>query len=222
VELGADTIARVAAMWARWEADAFPDDFDGVSVVSFAGRRFVRAPAHLDAYVRDDPPVDLDALAARLGDRVVHRSGAAWLAYGEPQSLRLADSDGIVTIADNDPRMARLERAAATDEWLEASADEPCATRVGVVEDDALLALATLQIWDDAVAHFGVYTHHDARGRGLAARTASAVIADAIERGLVPQWRARIGNDPSAAVAARLGFVPAGHQIFVRVRPAPG
>jgi RimJ/RimL family protein N-acetyltransferase len=220
VDLGAETVDRVAAMWERWAADAFPDDFDGVSVVSFAGHRFVRAPAHLDAYVRDDPPVELDALAARLGDHVVHRTGAAWLAYGEPQSLRLADTAGVVTIADDDPRMARLEREAVIDEWLEASADEPCAARVGVIEDDAVVALATLQISDDAVAHFGVYTHHDGRGHGLATRTASAVIGEAIERGLVPQWRARIGNDPSAAVAARIGFVPAGHQIFVRVRPA--
>jgi RimJ/RimL family protein N-acetyltransferase len=222
VELGAETIDRVTAMWARWEADAFPDDFDGVAVVSFAGRRFVRAPKHLDAYVRDDPPVDLDALAARLGDHVVHRSGAAWLSYGEPHSLQLVVTNGLVPIADDDPRMARLEQQAVSDEWLEASADEPCASRVGVVEGDSIVALATLQIWDDAVGHIGVYTHHDARGRGLAARSASAVIGDTIERGLVPQWRARIGNDPSAAVAARLGFVPAGHQIFVRVRPAPG
>jgi RimJ/RimL family protein N-acetyltransferase len=106
------------------------------------------------------------------------------------------------------------------EEWLEASADEPGAARVGIVEEGALLAVASLQIWDDIVGHVGVYTHHDVRGRGLAARTASAVIRDAIARGLVPQWRARIDNEGSVAVAARLGCVPAGRQIFVRVRPA--
>jgi D-alanyl-D-alanine carboxypeptidase (penicillin-binding protein 5/6) len=227
MQLGAETVERVSAMWARWAADAFPDDFDGVSVVSFAGRRFVRAPGHLDAFVRDDPPVELDALAARLGDYVVHRSGAAWLAYGEPQSLHLAlarapaDATTVVPIGDDDPRLKRLERAAVADEWLESSVDEPSGARVGVVENDELVAVASLQIWNDAIGHLAVYTHHDARGRGLAARTASAVVADAIGRGLVPQWRARIGNDPSAAVAARLGFVPTGHQIFVRVRRLP-
>ena len=221
MQLGAETIERVSTMWSDWAADAFPDDFDGVSVVSFAGRRFVRAPAHLDAYVRDDPPVDLDALAARLVDHVVHRSGAAWLAYGEPRSLQLADTNGVVTVADDDQRLARLERRATTDEWLEASADEPGAARVGVVENGELVAVAALQIWDDAVGHVSVYTHHAARSRGLGARTASAVVEAAIERGLVPQWRARIGNEASAAVADRLGFVAAGHQIFVRVRRLP-
>ncbi len=220
MELGAETTERVSAMWTKWAAKAFPDDFDGVSVVSFAGRRFVRAPEHLDAYVRDDPPTDLDALIGRLGNPVVDRSGVALLAYGESRSLRLADTDGVVPIPDDDPRLARLERAAVVEEWLEASADEPSTARVGIVEDGALVAVASLQIWDDTVGHIGVYTHHDARGRGLAARTASAVIGDAITRGLVPQWRARLDNEPSVAVAAQLGCVPAGRQIFVRVRPA--
>jgi RimJ/RimL family protein N-acetyltransferase len=221
VQLGSETIERVRAMWTRWAADGWPDDFDGVSVVTFAGDRFVRTPAYLARYVCYDPPVELDELATRLGDYVVHRSGTAWLAYGEEPSLRLVHTPGVVAIADDDPRLAELEARAVVEEWLEASADEPCVARVGVVEDDALVALASLQVWDDAVGHFGLYTHGDARGRGLGTRTASAVIADALARGLVPQWRVRIGNDASAAVAQRLGFVPAGHQIFVRVRPEP-
>jgi RimJ/RimL family protein N-acetyltransferase len=221
VQLGSETIERVRAMWARWAADGWPDDFDGVSVVSFEGDRFVRTPPHLASFVRDDPPVELDALAARLGDFVVRRSGTAWLAYGEPSSLQLVEAPDVVPITDGDPMLAELETRAIADEWLEASADEACVARVGVVQDSALAAVATMQIWDDAVGHFGVYTQHEARGRGLATRTASAVIADALARDLVPQWRARVGNDASAALCERLGFVPAGHQIFVRVRPEP-
>jgi predicted GNAT family acetyltransferase len=189
--------------------------------VSIAGSRFVRAPAHLAPFVRDDPPVDLDELAERLGDNVVQHSGTAWLTYCEPSSAQLTDTVDVVSIPDDDPRLARLERRARVDEWVQASAGEPCTTRVGIVDGPELVAVASLHAWDDAIGHIGVYTHHDARGHGLAARVASAIVVDSFERGLVPQWRANVDNHTSVAVAARLGFAAAGHQIFVRVRPAP-
>ena len=54
--------------------------------------------------------------------------------------------------------------------------------RLGVVEREALLAVTTLQDWGGTVAHFGVFTRADARGRGLAARTASGAITMARAR----------------------------------------
>ena len=92
--------------------------------------------------------------------------------------------------------------------------------RVGVVDAGEILAVATLQVWDDTVGHCGVFTRADARGRRLAGRAAAGVIGRGRERDLVAQWRSRIGNDASAAVADRLGFVTLGRQMSVRVRPA--
>jgi RimJ/RimL family protein N-acetyltransferase len=213
--------AQVVAMWERWAAQEFADDFPGVSIVEVCGRRFVRAPEHARARLGDDPPFDLDELVDRLGDCVDSVVGIARLAYGDDSSLRLAETGPLTEIADDDPRLAALEDASDRFEWLEASADEPCAARLGVVEAGAVVAVATLQAWGDTVAHFGVFTRADARGRGLAARTASGVITMARARDLVPQWRSRFGNEASAAVADRLGFIASGQQLFVRVRP-PG
>jgi RimJ/RimL family protein N-acetyltransferase len=56
------------------------------------------------------------------------------------------------------------------------------------------------------------------RGTGLASKVGSAAAAHALTLGLVPQWRSRIGNDASARVADRLGFVELGTQQTVRVR----
>jgi RimJ/RimL family protein N-acetyltransferase len=216
-----ETIDRVLAMWQRWAGDAVDDEFVGVGVVAIGDHRFLRAPHHLrDRFI--DPPIELDDLVARLGSDLERVVGAARLAYADDTTLRLADPGALTPIGDDDPRLAALERVADRAEWLEASADEACEARLGIVDGDELLALATLHVWDETVGHFGVFTRADARGRHLARRTASGVIDLARARDTVPQWRSRIGNDASAAVADRLGFVPLGRQLFVRVRQPPG
>ena len=213
--LRAETVDRVLAMWERWPAT---NDNAGVSVVTIGDRRFVSAPPHLRGLLVD-PPGDLEQLTALLGDEAERVVGIARLAYADDGTLSLPDPGPLARIDDDDPRLVHLEAASDRAEWLESSADEPCVTRVGVVEQDLILAVATLQVWDDTVAHFGVFTRADARGRGLAGRAAAGVIKLAQVRGLVPQWRSRFGNDASAAVADGLGFVPLGSQMAVRVRP---
>jgi len=69
--------------------------------------------------------------------------------------------------------------------------------------------------------HIGVITRADRRGRGLAGVAAGAAARECLDRGLLPQWRARVGNDASQRVAERLGFVTLGVQIFIRSRELP-
>ncbi len=42
-------------------------------------------------------------------------------------------------------------------------------------------------------------------------------IEHALTLGCVPQWRSLIGNEASARVGDKLGFVDLGRQVFVRV-----
>src|SRR5262245_30514547 len=199
-----ETLDRVVAMWARRpEIDVLPR----VNVVVLGEHTFVRAPAHLRARL-SDPPVEVDTLVEFLGDEVERVVGAARLAYADDATVHLPDPGPLADMADDDPRPKALAASADRDEWLEASADEPADARVGIVEDGNVLAIATLHEWEDTVGHVGVFTRVDARGRGLAGRAAAGVIGRTLHRDLVPQWRSRIGNDASAAVADRLGFVP--------------
>jgi RimJ/RimL family protein N-acetyltransferase len=209
-----ETVERVVAMWsARWPA---PHEVPTVSVVTIGDRTFSTAPPHLrDRLI--DPPTNVDALVARLGGDV-ERFGTARLAYADDRTLRPVGRDGIEAVPEDDPRLGALERSADHAEWLEASADEPCEARYGVAEKGELLALSTMQVWEDAVGHFGVFTRADRRNRGLAGRVAGHASAVALDRGLVAQWRSSEGNVASAAVADRLGFVTLGWQLFVRVR----
>jgi RimJ/RimL family protein N-acetyltransferase len=218
VQLGRSVLERVEVMWERWEGAQLPDDLHGVSVVTVGARSFVRAPAHLRDRIACDPPSDIHQLVEQVSDVLERVVGIADLWYADDETLQLAHPGPLQTVADNDPRLHALAGNADRFEWLEASADESCATRLGIVEHDELLAVATLHEWDHTVGHFGVFTRADARGRGLAPRTASAAIAIARSRGLVPQWRSRVSNTASAAVARRLGFEAIGRQMSVRVR----
>jgi predicted GNAT family acetyltransferase len=222
MELERATVDRVVSMWEGWEqssCDDFDDfdDFGGVVVTVVDDRHFVRAPARLRPRL-DPMPNDLAELVACLGDDVVHVVGECRLAYADAAGLRLPERADVMPVSDDDPRLDALGRSAEPAEWLEASADEPAETRVGIVDGDELVALAGMFVWSETVGHFSVFTRASHRGRGLAGRVVAPLVAQSLEHGLVPQWRSLLSNTPSARVADRLGFVPLGHQMFVRVR----
>ena len=153
-----------------------------------------------------------------LGNEVAEIVGEARLAYADAQTLRLVGTDDVSAIEDGDTHLATLRAASDPDEWSEASVEEACECRFGVVRNDVLLSVATLRNWEHILGHVSVFTRAHARGRGLARTVASAAVSHAEALGLSPQWRSRIGNDVSARVANTLGFVDLGSQMTVRVR----
>ncbi|GAA2750536.1 GNAT family N-acetyltransferase [Kitasatospora cinereorecta] len=82
-----------------------------------------------------------------------------------------------------------------------------------------MVAAAGYRRWPRDTAHLSVLTAAGHRGRGLARATASAAVAHALSRSLLPQWRAR--PDASRGVAAALGFRELGTQLSLTFRP-PG
>jgi hypothetical protein len=85
--------------------------------------------------------------------------------------------------------------------------------------DGLVVAAAGYQHWPHDVAHLCVLTASSVRGQGLASRTAGAAVADALDHGLLPQWRAR----PSASrrVAEHLAFRHLGWQLSLRLASEP-
>jgi GNAT superfamily N-acetyltransferase len=80
-----------------------------------------------------------------------------------------------------------------------------------------IIAAAGYREWAGGVAHLSVLTSAPARGRGLARAAASAAVAHALGRGLLPQWRAV--PEPSRRVAASLGFRELGWQVSILLCP---
>ena len=186
-----------------------------MSVVWIGAERFLQAPSHLrplDAAVIDD----IGALARVLRDVEIEILGEARLAYADGSTLQLSGTDGVVPIDDHDPRLASLAADADRNEWLGASADEATPHRYGCVERDELLAVASVHDWSETIASSvssrpltpaGAALPHAPRPRRLRTLTSA----------LIPQWRSRLGNDASARVADRLGFIALGRQATVRL-----
>ena len=213
--LPVETVARVRAYWGAWEAQTVMTD--RVSVVVIGHERFACAPERLRGRIDVEALTDISSLLAILGNDAEDAVGEARLSYTDETTLRPVATDGVTIVGDDDARLAALRADSDPNEWAEAGAGDACELRYGVVDDDVLLAVATLRIWDDALGQLGVFSAAYARRRGLASKVGSAAVTHALTRGLVPQWRSRIDNMASARVAEQLGFVCLGRQMTVRV-----
>lgn len=209
----------VRASWQAWaERDAEPGF---VSIVHLGDDRFVTAPDDVRARVEAADPRTAGQLVEALGAPTVARSGAAHLAYADRMTFRPRPSGRVVVVGADDPRFSRLRADADPEEWGESFGQDERAHCVGIVHDDALVSIAGYRLWDDALAHVAVFTAAAQRARGLSTEVASAAIAHALEAGLVPQWRARVGNTASIRVAEKLGLVTLGTQLFARLEEPP-
>jgi RimJ/RimL family protein N-acetyltransferase len=215
VGLPVETVERVRAFWSAWEAQSVLPD--RVSVVVIDHQRFTCAPERLRGRIDDEAPADLSSMIEILGDDVEEVVGHARLAYTDAAAFRPVARDGVTSVGDHDVRIAALRAASDPGEWSDAAPDEQCEHRCGVVENDSLVAIATLRVWNDTLGHVGVFSAAHARRRGLASKVGSAAVTYALTLGLVPQWRSRLGNEASERVADQLGFVALGRQMTVRV-----
>ncbi|HEX6749677.1 MAG TPA: GNAT family N-acetyltransferase [Longimicrobium sp.] len=164
----------------------------------------------------DDPAALVAALEGEM-ERVI---GPATIRYADRGTFRPQPPSPSVRMLtlDDAPAIERLRVACTATEWEHGGSDvreHPCA---GAFAGDEIAALAGYEVWGGAVAHLSVVTHPAHRGRGHGAAAVSRIAAEALERGLVPQYRTLESNAPSIAVAARLGFEPYARSLAVRPR----
>ena len=215
--MGDELMERACQLWEELAGSRFPDPGTvrvvenpdsricppgWAGIVRLAGAVLVTAPTTAQAELlrrTTDPdalPV-LDQLGpARLAyaaDPPQQTDPAEWAGEAELSGLIGASSPHEV----DESGVAGLHRAAV------------------VREDGRIIAAAGWAPWPARTAHLCVLTAADARGRGLATRTAAAATADALAAGRLPQWRARVGA--SQRVAAKLGYRVLGEQLSLRL-----
>lgn len=158
-----------------------------------------------------DPATMLSALAA-FAPRLL---GAATLAYADGATLRQPSAPA--ARAASAAEVADLVASGPADEAAESGVADMVDRLAVTAPDGTCAAVAGYQPWGDAIANVGVLTRPALRGRGLGRAVAAAASHRAIEQGLVPQWRCRVGNDASARLGASLGFVVVGRQLALEV-----
>jgi hypothetical protein len=117
---------------------------------------------------------------------------------------------------DPDPGAATaLERACPPDDVTEVGLAQMAAVFVHHSADGAPAAGSGYALWAGLVANLGVLVAPSCRRRGMARVLAGIAANDALDAGLVPLWRSRVGNVASGRLGAALGAYPVGSQVTV-------
>lgn len=115
-----------------------------------------------------------------------------------------------------------LERLCPPDDTAEvglSTMEHRCVLVDDTSAEPAPLAGAGWDLWGGILAHMGTLTAPEQRRQGYARHISSIAVEEAMAVGLIPQWRARIGNAASHQTALSAGFVEAGTQTSVLLEP---
>lgn len=157
--------------------------------------------------------------AALLGAAFAGAIGPAEVRYADRETFRPLAADEAVRLlgAEDAGAMDALRRACTPTEWDHGGSEIGYEPVAGAVADGALAAVAGYEVWGGAIAHIGIVSHPDHRGRGLGAAAVSRIAAEALDRGLLAQYRTLEANTPSIAIAERLGFRPHSRSLSIRL-----
>lgn len=127
--------------------------------------------------------------------------------------------DGVVRelTASDAEAAAALCIKVGPEEWNEAGMST--GVDFGHFQDQLLVAAANLGEWG-GVPSLGVLTHPDWRGRGLGRAVVRRATVHALQRSDLIQYRARVSNAASVALASRAGFFHYGTAVVVDVDDA--
>ena len=157
------------------------------------------------------------AASSRWGGRLLGEATLAFQdAYVELEGLET------VTVTDDPAAVVDLEKACPPDDVAEVGLAEMTHALVTLDELDQPTAGAGHDEWEQIIAHLGVLTPPAFRRRGFGLVAAALATNEALDLGLVPQWRSRIENSASRRTAARLGFVEVGSQTTVMLAADSG
>ena len=227
METNTDAIVRLG--WARslgLPDDALdPDDQPGtlwvdspdtVMVLRLWDRHVVVGPPWLQQRTVGVHPLQLadeSVLLRCCEGRPARLLGQDVLAFTD----RYAELDGLsdVPVADDPEAVAALERGCPPDDVTQVGLAGLGRVFVTLDDRDQPTAGAGYDEWQGFLGPVGVLTPPEHRRSGRGTTAAALALNDALDAGLVPQWRCRVENVAARRMARRLGFVEVGGQTTV-------
>ena len=146
--------------------------------------------------------------------------GQAVLAFSD----RYVEHDALetVVVADDPQAVHDLERQCPPDDVTEVGLGTMTDRFVLLDDREATTAGSGYDEREGILAHLGVLVPPAIRRSGLGTLAAAMAMNDALDSGLVPQWRARVENTASRGLGQRLGFELVGTQTTVVLTPGAG
>jgi GNAT superfamily N-acetyltransferase len=200
--------------------------YNGVQMLRRANHLVVAVPAALRDRIQGsmqgrsiDELFSADWLRSALGEHAVRILGPAEVQYADETTFRPPDTLGARKLLQEDLAACRLLRAALNDKEAEESGFSADITpSFGAFEGSTICAAANYSVWEPSIAHITVATHPEYRRRGFAKAAIGALAEEALNRGLILQWRAVAWNSNSLALARDLGFEHYCSTLFARLR----
>lgn len=160
---------------------------------------------------------DGSSLLALTADRGGRLLGEAVLSFTDAYVTHPAASTVVVT---NEARaVADLERSCPPDDVAEAGLSMMSQHFVTLDDQDRATAAAGYAESQGILASIGILVPPPLRRTGRGTLAAAIATNDALDAGLVPQWRARRGLRASISLARRLGYREIGSQTTVLLGP---
>lgn len=149
---------------------------------------------------------DRPSIEGVLGSEARRIIGPCFLGYADQESLRGAHHPNARPLGHDDTvPLRRLRESCAAEEWAESGVEIERPGLFGCFEEQRLVAVASYEVWGGTLAHIGVITDPQRRGSGYGRAAAASAANDALDRGLVIQWRALESNSASVALGTSLG-----------------
>ena len=124
-----------------------------------------------------------------------------------------------VEVADDPQSVHDLERQCPPDDVTEVGLGRMTERFVLLDDRSAADAGSGYDEWEGILAHLGVLVPPALRRAGLGTLAGAMATNDALDSGLIPQWRCRPENAASLGLARRLGYEVVGTQTTVLLSP---
>jgi hypothetical protein len=147
--------------------------------------------------------------------------GPAFIGYASRESLRKDVRRRARQLVETDGEtVAALRTRCDAEAWEHGGSEFGRVPTFGAFDEEGeLAALAGYERWGQ-IAHISIVSAPHGRSQGHGAAAVLAATENALEAGLVPQYRTLKANGPSMRVAERLGFEEYGLSMYVNLAAA--
>src|SRR5262245_38512042 len=145
--------------------------------------------------------------------------GPAFIGYTDQTMFCPFSAEGTRLLGSKDlSSLESLRAACNTLEWKHGGIQLGGQPVIGAFHGERLVSVSGYEIWGDSIAHIGVVSHPHYRGKGYGKAAVSRLTEEALNRGLVPQYRTLDANKSFMAIATRLGFERYATTLAIRLK----
>jgi GNAT superfamily N-acetyltransferase len=200
--------------------------YNGLFVMKINNKFMISAPDELVSNIKQMinngyDLFDLSVYQSHLPIGIEHYISSSWIGYADSANVKnLTDSTMVLTKTDKYYSMVfdDLQKNCDDIEWSYSGLDKNCEHIAVHIIDNQIASAASYGLWGDKIAHIGIITHPQYRGKGFATNTLLSLTDLIISRNLIPQYRTLCSNISAIKVAEKCDFKKYATHIFIRLQ----